>query len=979
MAQDAPSGTTALPSPAAHGPAENGGSPIGGIPGWVRAAFVLFPFLLAMAGQAILTGGEGDQARLAAEHHLDTLLSQVEAARDPHEHFTRFFRRLEDRTFAASEPQELWDHILTALKERYPDQVQGVFLDGGGNPVPGLTDRPTARTLARTFYQAYRRFRDEHTELPSLALSFIRSYFGQFVPQGFAIHGQLLFAAGPPRTTFIYLSDAHPQGMFFLFFSPRTYLRTLALEEEIAAVRPRAEGARLGLALTGESGSRLWRRLGLPGSRFAAHWRQLNHAAPCRLWEGPTLVARRLVFPGVWVVGRLDVPPRALHPGEVRPFLVALALVALALFPLGPLASLLSWLAGSVRLELLAAFLYSAGVPLLVMGLTAHSYLADRREVLVAASHRAMEATLMGFDGRFRLHLTRLEDDLRRLYYARPSAPPDGFADFRNRFADWHAAFGFDSCYIFDRHGATAFQFQDPTAGAVSPNTRQALGRVARQYALQQDREVREAEGTASSPVAARSIDEFSETPMPIDLLFFNEMKSGHLRFYLYCFPLGTADNRVTHYGFLVWDTDRMERNYLQAELGRLSRRAGGGEFFAWSPLRRGEEFPPDFRHRRLVAPAMAKVSSRSRSHRTVLSGRQGTYLLTGLRCTSLSRFSLLGLVADQPILAEIAGLRWNIAFIALVIAGVSVIIGVLLAGFFLVPIRRLTEGMAAIAGRRFDTRIPVTSADELGGLATLFNDALADLQDLELARTVQEHLFPKTSLTAGGWEAAGACWPASQVGGDFFDFHPGPDGRLRLVIGDVSGHGVGAALVVALVKAALGHPATPADPAGALTCLNGLLGSILQRKKMMSCALASFDPAAGSLALANAGQTYPVLVTPDGATFLEARGYPLGSSRRWKAADLRIDLPAGAAVVFYTDGLVEATAVDGSPVGYGRFLETLPGLIGTDAAATVAALRAWHLALAPRQPPADDITLLVLQKRRSPPPLAAAPTGAPA
>ncbi len=958
-----PAPPTLPPQAADGGGSGEGAAPAGGrLPSWVRAALVLFPFLLAMAGQAILTAGNADQVRLAAENRLDTLLSQVEAARDPHEHFTRFFRRLEDKTFAASEPLDLWRRLLPALKERYPDQIQGVLLDSGGNPVPGWTDRPTARTLARTFFQAYRRFRDERTELPSLALSFIRSYFGPFVPQGFAIHGQLLFAAGPPRTTFIYLSDAHPQGMFFLFFSPRTYLRTLALEEEIAAVRPRAAGARLGLALTGESGPRLWRRLGLPGSRFAAHWRQLHHSPQRRLWDGQTLLARRLLFPGVWVVGRLEVPPPALHPADARPFLAAMGLLTMVLFPLGPIAAFLSWLAGSVRLELLAAFLYSAGVPLLIMGLTAHSYLTDRREVLTAASHRAMEATLMGFDGRFRLHLTRLEDNLRRLYYARPVAPPNGFADFRNRFADWHAAFGFDSCYIFDRQGALAFQFQDPAAGAVSPNTRQALGRVARQYALQQDREAQEGAGNGST----KEIDEFSDTTIPIDPLFFDELKSGHLRFYLYCFPLGTADDRITHYGFLVWDTNRMERNYLQAELGRLSRRAGGGEFFAWSPLHRGEEFPPDFRHRRLVAPVLAKVSSRSRSFRAPLFGREGTFLLTGLRCTSLTRYSLLGLASDQPIQAEIAGLRWNIAFIALVIAGVSVIIGLLLAGFFLVPIRHLSEGMTAIAARQFDTRIPVTSTDELGGLAALFNDALADLQDLELARTVQEHLFPRAPVTAGTWEAAGACWPASEVGGDFFDFGPGPDGRLRLVLGDVSGHGVGAALVVALVKAALGHPATPADPAGALACLNGLLGSILQRQKTMSCALASFDPAARRLVLANAGQTYPILVSPAGAAFLEARGYPLGSSRRWKAADLLLDLPAGTAVVFYTDGLVEAAAADGSPVGYERILAALPGLVGPDAAATVAALRAWHLALAPRQPPADDITVLVLQERRA-------------
>ncbi len=928
----------------------------------ILVGLVLFPFLLAVAGRAILSTGADEQARVDLLARLETTLSTIEAGKSHQEHFSRFFQRLERQVFAASAPVAVWSRIMPALKARYPGQIQGVLLDGEGNPLPDWTDRPTARALTRKFVAAYRRFLDTQEPMPSLVEGFLKTYFGPFTVPGVRIHRRLFFAAGQPNRRFVYLSAPHPQGMFFLFFNPRDDIRVLALEEAAAALRRRGEPGRLAVARRGERGARVWRRLGLSPHDFARHWQALHQATEGHIWIGSTLLARRLLFPDLWIVGRADLPTSAAPYELVRPLLWGLAALLLVLGRPGPLGTLLDWLGGSVRGKLMAAFLYSAAVPLLVMGLTAQTYLHNRRAVLEAESHQAMEETLQGFDRRFRVHIAELEGDLRQFVFSRERAPADGFRDFLDRFAEMRTRFGFNTCRIYDRTGEPVYVWNDPAAPGIGPATVRALGRMVRQFFVQLERERLAGTASEARPVVVKGADEFAETSINIQMLFFNEMESGPFRYFLFTAPLGTAEHRITHFVTLVWDSRHMEVNYLRRHLPRLARRAGRGEYFVWSPLEPDLAFPPDFPHRRLVATTLRRVSSATRSHRATLTGPRGTWLVTGLRGTALRGFSLLGMVSDQPLVAEISSLRWNLGFIALVIVGACIIIGVLLAGFFLVPVRTLAAGMTALADRRFDTRLPVVSNDELGGLASLLNDALGDLQDLEVARAVQELLFPGQPLTAGAWGIAGRCRTASQVGGDFHDYSRQGDGTLRVVLGDVAGHGVGAALVVGLVKAALGHPGCPTAPDGALSCLNSLLGSILQRKKMMGCNLAAFDPETAILTLANAGQTFPILVRGGRASFLELKGYPLGSTRRWQAACRQEKLHEHDAVIFYTDGLVEALDADGQPIGFDRLLAVLPALCRPTAEATVEAIEAWHHAMSPQEPPADDITVVVLQ-----------------
>ena len=165
-------------------------------------------------------------------------------------------------------------------------------------------------------------------------------------------------------------------------------------------------------------------------------------------------------------------------------------------------------------------------------------------------------------------------------------------------------------------------------------------------------------------------------------------------------------------------------------------------------------------------------------------------------------------------------------------------------------------------------------------------------------------------------------------VGGDFFDVQQLPDGRIAVMFGDVAGHGISAALVTAMAKAALPVllARSPDDPQQVLSELGAHLLRLLKKKKMMTFFLGILDPVDGRFAACNAGHCYPLLVPDPGCaddgneapTFATMPSTPLGISARGKRCAQDIDLTRHR-LVLYSDAFVEATALDGQPVGYDR------------------------------------------------------------
>jgi serine phosphatase RsbU (regulator of sigma subunit) len=237
--------------------------------------------------------------------------------------------------------------------------------------------------------------------------------------------------------------------------------------------------------------------------------------------------------------------------------------------------------------------------------------------------------------------------------------------------------------------------------------------------------------------------------------------------------------------------------------------------------------------------------------------------------------------------------------------------------------------------------------------------------KELELARSIQQRLLPPGAIEAEGYRASARNLPARFVAGDFYDIFHQADGSVGLVIADVSGKGIGASLIMASVKAVVPLVASDKSAAETLTRLNRKLSAELAPRDFVALCFARYDPADGTLEIANAGLPDPYRLREGGAAEpLSVPGprLPLGARRDVAYESLTVTVEPGQRVLFLTDGLPEAPDAAGEPLGY----EALSRLVSSAAAApgdlierlldSVRAASAGVLQ--------DDWTVLLLERR---------------
>ncbi len=187
-------------------------------------------------------------------------------------------------------------------------------------------------------------------------------------------------------------------------------------------------------------------------------------------------------------------------------------------------------------------------------------------------------------------------------------------------------------------------------------------------------------------------------------------------------------------------------------------------------------------------------------------------------------------------------------------------------------------------------------------------------------ARAIQQALLPKSSPYIPGFAISGLSIPAGAVGGDWYDFISFDDGCWGLVLADVSGKGTAAALLMSATRGMLRSLAqTCTGPGEVLTRLNRLLVEDFPSGKFVTMLLAVLDPSARVLTFASAGHLRPLLVDEQGARFLDSeRGMPLGLGLG-EFSERQVNLSEGSRLVFYSDGITEATGITDEEYGAER------------------------------------------------------------
>jgi len=313
-------------------------------------------------------------------------------------------------------------------------------------------------------------------------------------------------------------------------------------------------------------------------------------------------------------------------------------------------------------------------------------------------------------------------------------------------------------------------------------------------------------------------------------------------------------------------------------------------------------------------------------------------------------------------------------AMIVAAIAGlIAVGLALAAAKTLTTPIRDLHRAAGKLAKGDFSVRVINNNRDELSELASDFNTMVPELEDrirvkrdLDSAREIQQYLVAQAAPSIDGFDITGETIYCDETGGDYQDFIDLDDGKgLVAVIGDVTGHGVGAALLMAAARSSLrAHMRHQSDAGKLMEAVNADLSADSTGGRFLTLFFASVKPEQRAFTWISAGHEIALLFDPATDTFteLDGDGIPLGVDATWHYVASKAEIPKGGLLVAYTDGVREAKNAAGERFGMERLKQSIRGAHARGSYAICEqVLNDWraHCGVVA---PNDDVSLMVIK-----------------
>jgi len=341
---------------------------------------------------------------------------------------------------------------------------------------------------------------------------------------------------------------------------------------------------------------------------------------------------------------------------------------------------------------------------------------------------------------------------------------------------------------------------------------------------------------------------------------------------------------------------------------------------------------------------------------------------------------ALFSIARENPLALVVIIVLATIALLLIMAAIITISMVVTMARSIMRSVGVLTGATAALREGKLDHRIEIQGEDELWRVAASFNEMAEGLErmremeltnerleeELRLARRIQERLLPESPPHVERLELAGLSLPARHVGGDYFDYIPLDGGRVAIAVADVSGKGVGAALLMSSFRASLrSQDLERQGPGHASVILNRFVCASVDPGKFITAFLAVLDPMSGGVRYVNAGHEPPLLLGPDG-TFVELDrgGLIMGAFAQAEYEEGTAQMPPGSLLAIFTDGVTEARNSEGAFLGDEPLREILRRSNGASCAQLLQSVVARIHTFAGDEPQSDDITLLLAKRR---------------
>lgn len=418
-------------------------------------------------------------------------------------------------------------------------------------------------------------------------------------------------------------------------------------------------------------------------------------------------------------------------------------------------------------------------------------------------------------------------------------------------------------------------------------------------------------------------------------------------------------------YDFLFmssWPPGSIEEGYLKRQYLNANRNVEDIEICISNDKNR-HTFPSEARRETELLQRMKTFTTKPNETGEFVRYKNTDHLLMGIRGKNLQDYHLAALYPVQDVKQQIYLEKKQLITAGIFSLLLAVSLGLLLSHSILFPLKLLTEGARAIQQRDFTLRLPDLGRDEFGAMAQIFNESMVDLEELKVAGTVQEHLFPKKMPDCGVMKICGRNLSIGDLGGDYYDYFNSASGRLNLLIGDVAGQGAGAAMIMAMAKAAIMQFEEILDnPAGVLKRMNELVLNS-NKKKVMTFQYMSFDTLTGTADYSNAGGLPPIILNMKTGETKEITlsAPPLGTGSRQDFTNVSFRLAPGEAMILYTDGIIESRMHNGQKLATDGLKEIIAKNSHADPAIFCDNLLKSFLNKVPDGRPTDDVSLIIV------------------
>ena len=364
-----------------------------------------------------------------------------------------------------------------------------------------------------------------------------------------------------------------------------------------------------------------------------------------------------------------------------------------------------------------------------------------------------------------------------------------------------------------------------------------------------------------------------------------------------------------------------------------------------------------------------SKASINADDNYDVLTIDKTPYLVTSYKSPLFKHLVFLALYPMSEIEIQFKNqtlLLWILLSLSIILVLFS--IG-LLSNCFLVPLKKLENKAISIENKKYDSLSISVSNDEFGLLNKAFDDAVEKMKELELAQLVQESMFPDSNFEQQEFKVFGKSQVMTVVGGDYFDIFPVKDNSFVALMGDVAGHGVGASVLMSMAKSAM---LTGKDkyesPAAMLNYLHKMVLATKtdKQRKIMTFQYVYINSIDGNALYGNAGGCAPCLVRNMGKYVEELKmpGAVLGAFKKANYKEMPLNLDNGDALIFYSDGIVEAKNSKDEMLGYDALFDIFKQAYHADPEKYYENIYAKYLEYIKGLEPQDDMTIVIITRR---------------